>query len=153
MGSFPRGPGGSHHSTGRPGAPPPVQLGHLSATGGDHIACGRRQGKEKEQSSPLTLPQALVTNSPRWFGVTGLTNKDIFVSDGEVYTLQSPGPISAADLAHVALVVETGGAQLSVESSPLVESNGESERIQGPEEIQSCPYLQLVPPHCSTCRC
>ena len=125
VGSFPRRPGGSHHITGRPGAPPPVRLGHLSTTGSDHMACRRRQGKEKEQFSPLALPQALVTNSPRWFGVTGLTSKDVSVSDGEAYTWASPGPINAADLAHVALAVETGGARLSDESSPLVESNGE----------------------------
>ena len=41
--------------------------------------------------------------------MTGLTSKNIFVSDGEVYAVLGPGPISALDLAHVALAVETGG--------------------------------------------
>ena len=84
--------------------------------------------------------------------MTGLTSRDSFVSDGEIYAWPSPGPIRAADIAHVALA-ETGGARLGFESSPLVESDGEDEHIQGPEKIQSFPYLQLVPPHCRTCRC
>ena len=34
-----------------------------------------------------------------------------------------------------------GGRDLVMESSPLVDSDGESEHIQGPKQIQSFPYL------------
>ena len=82
---------------------PPGRIGHLIAMGDCYRARGERQGKEKEQASPLTSLQALVTNCPRRFGLDSQTEEDIGASDGYVCAQLIPSPISAMDLAHVAL--------------------------------------------------
>ena len=83
----------------------------------------------------------------------GLMSEEICVSDGNVFSASSPGTIRASDLAHVALAVETGGARLSDESSPLVKPYGKSLCVPSSEEVRAFPYLQLALPHCFTCRC
>ena len=83
----------------------------------------------------------------------GLTNRDGLLEDGEIYACTRPGPLRAADLAHVALSVEARGQRLGFEPGPLVKPDGKEELLQGPGETLSFLYLQLVPPHCHTCRC
>ena len=153
MGPFPRRPGNRYHGTARPVPPPPSRVGHLVTAGTDRTAGGWRQGKEKQQPSPLAPPQALAANSPWWLGVTGLTNRDGFLEDGAIYACQTPGLLRAADVAHVALSVEAGGPRLGFESGPLVKHDGKEELLQDPGKTLSFLYLQLVPPHCFTCRC
>ena len=133
VGFFPGGPGSIYQGTDQPGASSPFQVGHFSAAGDGPIACGRRQGKEKEQSSPLTQPRTLVIDSPRWSRVIGLTSHDIHISNGEVYAASSPGPIRASDLMHVALAVETGGRDFVLSQAPWSKPMGKACVYQVPK--------------------
>ena len=86
--------------------------------------------------------------------MTGVTRADIRVgSDGHIFLASAPGPIKTPDLAHVTLAVETGGARLSDESSPLVDPDRDTLCVLNAESLQVFPYLQLAPLHCCTCRC
>ena len=69
------------------------------------------------------------------------------------FSISVPEPIKSKDLTHVALAAETGGARLSDEPSPLVKAVKDNESVGNPEKVQVFPYLQLVPPHCRSCRC
>ena len=81
-----------------------------------------------------------------WTKVIGVTRADIRVgSHGQVFSASAPGPIETPDLAHVALAVETGGARLSDESSPLVEPYRVALFVPNAEELQVFPYLHLAP--------
>ena len=122
---------------------------------GQPLTCRVRQGKEGEYTFPLPQPQARVISSqPRWSRVIGVKGAEICVgSDGKVFLASAPGPLGTSDLAHVALVAETGGAKLSYESSPLVEHYRDALCVPNAEELQVFPYIQLAPPHCFTCRC
>ena len=89
-----------------------------------------------------------------WTKVIGVTRADIRVgSHGQVFSATATGPIQTPDLAHVALAVETGGARLSDETSPLVEPYRDTLYVPNAKRLQVFPYLQLAPPHCFTCRC
>ena len=132
---------------------PPGRIGHLVATDDRYRTRGERQGKEKEQASPLASLQALVTNGPRRFGPDNQIDKDSWAGAGFLCTHLVTSPINAMDLAHVALSGETEGARFNIEASPLVESGVKSECVQGHRETLVFPYLQMFPPHCSTCRC
>ena len=143
---------GSH----RQGAPPLVhQARNVGESSGGHGWSRGRQGKEREYSFPLIGPQGQDHDLTTWTKVIGVTISDIRVGcDGQIFARnQSPGPLESADLAHMALAAQTGGAKLSDEPSPLVEAVGSDGVVSGSGELQVFPYLQLVPPHCRTCRC
>ena len=108
-----------------------------------------RQGTEEEYIFPLPQPQIQVIGSqPRWTRVVGVMGAEICVgSDGKVFLASAPGPLGTLDLAHVALAVETGGAKLSDESSPLVEPYRNALCVPNTKGLQVFPYLQLTPPH------
>ena len=107
-------------------------------------------GKGRGIYLPLPQPQIRMIDSllpPRWTKVIGVTTADIRVGrDGQVFLASAPGPIETPDLPHVALVVETGGARLSDESSPLVQPDMNTLCVLNAERLQVFPYLQLASP-------
>ena len=145
----------SFQGTHQRGASTLRRIGHLDTTGGDLPTYRVRQGKEGEYTFSLPQPWVSGSHLPQsWTGVIGVTGAEIRVgSDEQVFVASVPGPIETTYLAHVALAVETGGARLSDESSPLVEPYRDALYIPNAERLQAFPYLQFAPPHCCTCRC
>ena len=95
------------------------------------------QERSGEYSTPLAgAPPGAPIFHQQWTRVTGIVGSQVRIRDGIVFVSSRPGPLTPADVDHVALAGRVGGADFSNESV-----------------LSSFPYLQLIPPHCLTCLC
>ena len=140
LGLAPRGVGRKYQVTLRPHSPSPCRIERLVSAGGGYNAGGWRHVTGQQLTPLRALPLAPDSGFP-W--------RPLYTNGVEQLGDDPTLPLRSADFRHVALSETFEDGWLS-DPDPISDVSQEGDTEQAREHF---PYLQLHPPHCSSCTC